>query len=121
MNAELFIQFSFTGSADKDEVNPWPYPYPQPQPQPTPPPNRADQYKVAIGDRTKISCEIENHNKRTSWRRQDGRPLPRNSYLSGGDLIIEYTQEDAAGIYECVVHEPHGDYPIVTTELVIIG
>lgn len=115
------------------------------------PDNQPQQYKVAIGDQTKISCEIENSNKRTSWRRQGGLPLPSSSRLSGGDLvcmqfssvsiqyihlknrtmkiwtccfflqIIEYTQQDAAGIYECVVHEPHAIYPIVTTELIVVG
>lgn len=120
----FFLLFQI-GSADKDtpydprDPRPeWPY---QPVDQSTSPPSRPEQYKVAIGDRTKISCSIENQNKRTSWRRQDGGPLPRNSHLSGGDLIIEYTQDDAAGVYECVVHEPNGDYPIVTTELVVVG
>lgn len=117
------IFFYQIGSADKDtpyepQEPRWPY---QPTDQTPPPPNRPEQYKVAIGDRTKISCQIENQNKRTSWRRQDGGELPRNSHLSGGDLIIEYTQEDAAGVYECVVHEANEDYPIVTTELVIVG
>lgn len=61
------------------------YPYrPDNQPQPD---NRPQQYKVAVGDGTKISCSIENQNKRTSWRRLDGQPLPSNSHLSGGDLV----------------------------------
>lgn len=121
----IFILDVQTGSADKDtpydprDPRPeWPY---VPTDQATPAPSRPEQYKAAVGDRTKISCQIENQNTRTSWRRQDGGPLPRNSFLSGGDLIIEYTQEDAAGVYECVVHEPNGDYPIVTTELVVVG
>lgn len=120
----LFINIR-TGSADKDtpydprDPRPdWPY---QPIDQSTSPPSRPEQYRAAVGDRTKMSCEIENRNARTSWRRQDGGPLPRNAFLSGGDLIIEYVQEDAAGVYECVVHEPTGDYPIITTELVIVG
>lgn len=117
--------FFNSGPYDKDEVNTQP-PYPQPNPWPYPSerppyPNRPEQYKVAIGDRTKISCHIDNDNKQTSWRRLDGQPLPRNSRLVGGDLIIEYTQEDAAGIYECVVHERDGVYPIVKTELTVIG
>lgn len=114
-----------TGSADKDtpydprDPRPdWPY---QPIDQSTSPPSRPEQYRAAVGDRTKMSCEIENRNARTSWRRQDGGPLPRNAYLAGGDLIIEYVQDDAAGVYECVVHEPNGEYPIITTELVIVG
>lgn len=118
-----------TGPYDKDDVDPYPpRPYPpRPYPPQTYPPRQQhphghpQQYKVAIGAGTRINCEFENHDKSTSWRRQDGQPLPRSSHLSGGDLVIEYTQEDAAGIYECIVHEPDGDYPIVTTELVVIG
>lgn len=34
---------------------------------------------------------------------------------------MNYTQKDAAGIYECIVHEAHGDYPLVTTELIVVG
>lgn len=34
---------------------------------------------------------------------------------------MDYTQRDAAGIYECIVQESHGDYPIVTAELVVVG
>ncbi|XP_055304959.1 basement membrane-specific heparan sulfate proteoglycan core protein isoform X6 [Sitodiplosis mosellana] len=115
------------GSHDKDEINEQ-----RPQPPYRPdyrqntqrpdyrPENRPQQYKVAVGDSTKISCQIENYNRRTSWRRQDGQPLPRGSHLSGGDLIMNYTQKDAAGIYECIVHEVHGDYPLVTTELIVV-
>lgn len=68
-----------------------------------------------------LSCQIENHNRRTSWRRQDGYPLPSNARLVGGDLIIEYTQNDAAGVYECIVREQQGEIPIVTAELVVVG
>lgn len=100
----------------------------EPKPYYPPPPytahpnnNRPQQYKVAVGDETRLSCQIENQNKRTSWRRLDGRPLPNYSYLSGGDLLFSSIQEDAAGIYECIVHEPHGDYPLVTTELLVFG
>lgn len=28
---------------------------------------------------------------------------------------------DAAGIYECVVHETSGDVPVVTAEIIIVG
>lgn len=83
--------------------------------------HRPEQYKTAIGDRSVLSCQIENHRGRTSWRRQDGYPLPSNARLIGGDLIIEYTQHDAAGVYECLVHEAQGEIPIVTAELVVVG
>lgn len=68
-----------------------------------------------------MSCHIENTASRTSWRRLDGRPLPRNVYSSGGDLQFYSIQHDAAGVYECVVHEQYGDYPLVTSELVVHG
>lgn len=105
-----------TGISDRDEINEnWTTqpidPYRQ----------RPEQYKVAIGDRSLLSCRIENLNRRTSWRRQDGRPLPSSARLQGGDLIIEYTREDAAGVYECLVHESQSDIPIVTAELVVVG
>lgn len=58
--------------------------------------NNPQQYKVAVGDGTKISCEIENNNKRTSWRRQDGQPLPSSSHLSGGDLVRTLIQLNLA-------------------------
>lgn len=34
---------------------------------------------------------------------------------------MNYTEKDAAGVYECIVHEAHGEYPIVTTELIVVG
>lgn len=49
--------------------------------------NYPQQYKVAVGDNTKLSCAIENFTKRTSWRRQDGKPLPSSAHLSGGDMV----------------------------------
>lgn len=80
------------GPYDKDEIYD---PRPQPRPEPDYRPNtRPDQsgnipqrYKAAVGDGTKLSCEIGNYDKRTSWRRQDGQPLPSNSRLLGGDLV----------------------------------
>lgn len=85
-----------TGPYDKDEIydpRPTERPYP-PYPYPPRPDNRPDsrdnipqKYKTAVGDSTKLSCLIENHNKRTSWRRLDGHPLPSNARLSGGDLV----------------------------------
>lgn len=42
------------------------------------------------------------HTIRTEWRRADGQPLPYTAQEYSGNLIIENTQYDAAGIYECV-------------------
>lgn len=107
----LYVIFTYQiGPYDKDEIydpRPTDRPYP-PRPDNRPnnrpdytrPDNRPDntrpfdprdnipqKYKTAVGDGTKLSCEIENYNKRTSWRRQDGQPLPSNARLSGGDLV----------------------------------
>lgn len=41
--------------------------------------------------------------------------------LKNSFQIIDYTQRDAAGAYECIVHEPHGDYPLVSTEIIVVG
>lgn len=117
----MIVDFDL-GSADVDTpYDPRPTNRPRPQPRPEPRPNRPEQYQAAVGDRTQISCQIQNHDKRTSWRRQDGRPLPRNAFLSGGDIIIDPVEEDAAGVYECVVYEAEGEYPIVTADLVVVG
>lgn len=35
--------------------------------------------------------------------------------------IIDYTQRDAAGLYECFVEETYGTYPLVTAELIVVG
>lgn len=110
-----------SGPYDKDEVI-------DTRPDYQPPPytlhpnnNRVQKYHASVGDDTTMSCQIENTASRTSWRRLDGRPLPRNSYSSGGDLNFYSIQLDAAGTYECVVHEQYGDYPLVTAELLVNG
>lgn len=115
-----------TGIYDKDipyEPTQRPYlqPYPpRPRPRPEPQPSQ-DRYIAHKGDNTSINCQIQNYDgKLTSWRRLDGRPLPRSSYLSGGNLIIEYTENDAAGVYECFVREAYGDVPLVTAELEVV-
>lgn len=35
--------------------------------------------------------------------------------------IIDYAQRDAAGVYECIVEEAYGAYPLVTAELIVVG
>lgn len=84
-------------------------------------PGQIEPYKVAIGDKTEMHCNIENQNKPTSWRRVDGRPLPRGSHLYGGILVIDVTTHDAAGYYECTVREQDSEIPVVRTEIVVIG
>lgn len=34
---------------------------------------------------------------------------------------MDYTQRDAAGVYECFVEEASGTYPLVTAELIVVG
>lgn len=68
-----------------------------------------------------MSCQLDNTALQTSWRRLDGRPLPPNSHASGGELLFYSIQHDAAGVYECIVHEPYGDHPVATTELLVTG
>lgn len=115
-----FICFFFVlaniGPYDKDEIydprpteRPYPYPprpdnrpdYPRPDYRPDNRPDQRDnipqKYKTAVGDGTKLSCEIENYNARTSWRRQDGQPLPSNARLSGGDLV-KFTEKNKCKI-----------------------
>lgn len=82
--------------------------------------NDVGQHKAALGEGATLSCQI-NHNEPITWRRQDGRPLPSNSYVSGGNLILRDIQEDAAGLYECILQAEHGDYPLASTELIVVG
>ncbi|KAJ6634940.1 Basement membrane-specific heparan sulfate proteoglycan core protein, partial [Pseudolycoriella hygida] len=97
--------------------------YPRPSYPPREPieePERIEPYKVGVGDKTEMHCNIENHDKPTSWRRVDGRPLPRGSHLYGGILVIDVTTHDAAGYYECTVREQDSEIPVVRTEIVVI-
>lgn len=41
---------------------------------------------VTVGQRAEISCTEEHTNKNLTWSREDGQPLPKNSYLSGNKL-----------------------------------
>lgn len=71
-----------------------------------------------MGESVEFVCEVENV-ETISWRRVDGRVLPRNSYLNGGSLLIDETDEDAAGEYECSVEENGHVTPISRAELTI--
>ncbi|XP_055306027.1 basement membrane-specific heparan sulfate proteoglycan core protein-like, partial [Sitodiplosis mosellana] len=78
------------------------------------------EYKIRLGERVKISCEIGKSNENAIWKRQDGRPLPSNSHLSGNDLIIIEAKKDAVGIYECSKwDEMNGGYSFQTVKLTI--
>lgn len=68
-----------------------------------------------------MHCNMEDTNKPTSWRRADGRPLPRGAHSYGGVLIIDVTTHDAAGFYECTIREQGIEIPFVRTEVIVIG
>ncbi|XP_059622285.1 basement membrane-specific heparan sulfate proteoglycan core protein isoform X2 [Phlebotomus argentipes] len=77
-------------------------------------------YTVNVGQRAQLSCEVENPYQRTTWRRTDGHPLPRNANLSDGTLIIERTGHDAAGRYECVMSDHDESYRIALAQVVVV-
>ncbi|GAB0098092.1 basement membrane-specific heparan sulfate proteoglycan core protein [Sergentomyia squamirostris] len=77
-------------------------------------------YTVNVGQRTLLSCQIEDSYAMTTWRRRDGYPLPPTANLTDGTLLIEHTPHDAAGWYECVMLNPDGDFPIALTEVVVL-
>lgn len=79
--------------------------YPEPEPQP---PNDLEEYIAFVDERTELSCKIEGLNARTSWRRADNRPLPYNSRDEDGALVIEKTNYDASGVYECWIDDGFG-------------
>lgn len=82
---------------------------------------RVQSYTVPFGGKTEIRCIYENQRKPTSWRRMDGRPLPRGSHLNGGILTIDVTTHDAAGYYECTVRERGNEIAVAKTEIIVIG
>lgn len=55
----------------------------------------------------------------TEWRRADGYPLPQTAQQYNGNLIIEDTHYDAAGIYECVGRSS-GSEPFVLQQVEIV-
>lgn len=50
-------------------------------------PNPPLQYKLALGDGAKISCEVDNSTNGVFWRRQGGYAMPTNSRATGGELV----------------------------------
>lgn len=78
-----------------------------------------ESYKVALGDKTEMHCNVEGMT--TSWRRVDGRPFPRGTHLYPGIFVIDVTTHEAAGYYECTVREYDDEIPVVRTEIVVIG
>ncbi|XP_055703570.1 basement membrane-specific heparan sulfate proteoglycan core protein isoform X3 [Phlebotomus papatasi] len=77
-------------------------------------------YTVNVGQRAQLSCEVEDSFQRTTWRRTDGYPLPLTANLTHGTLIIERTQYDAAGTYECIVVGTDSPLIIALAQVVVV-
>jgi hypothetical protein len=73
-----------------------------------------------LDGRSVLSCNEERNEARTEWRRTDGRPLPYSARLRGGDLIIENTQFDANGLYDCVATDNYGEQFTLAQALVTV-
>ncbi|XP_055694217.1 basement membrane-specific heparan sulfate proteoglycan core protein isoform X2 [Lutzomyia longipalpis] len=77
-------------------------------------------YTVNVGQRAQLSCEVEDSYRMTTWRRTDGYPLPHSANLTGGTLVIERTEPDAAGTYECVMLDTEVPFIIALTQVVVL-
>ncbi|KAI8120669.1 Basement membrane-specific heparan sulfate proteoglycan core protein [Lucilia cuprina] len=117
------------GDAPEDsDVDRSPYPYdrqgarPSYPPQPsypnyrpaTPQPQVENVYQSKPGDNVTLRCDL-NAAYETLWVREDGRPLPTNSYFERNSLIIHHMQENNAGIYRCNAYDNRGE--IITYHL----
>ncbi|XP_037811627.1 basement membrane-specific heparan sulfate proteoglycan core protein-like isoform X4 [Lucilia sericata] len=117
------------GDAPEDsDVDRSPYPYdrqgarPSYPPQPsypgyrpaTPQPQVENVYQSKPGDNVTLRCDL-NAAHETIWEREDGRPLPTNSYFERNSLIIHHMQENNAGIYRCNAYDTRGE--IITYHL----
>lgn len=105
---------------DNDINNRQNIPYPHPDPEehiPARPndrtPARPSTFNVHLNERAEFNCQGEGNIMRTEWKRADGRPLPRNSYVRGGQLVIENVQHDSEGYYECIAYDQQTRRPIV--------
>lgn len=60
---------------------------------------------------------------RTEWRRADGRPLPYDARIYGGQLVIDSVRNDAAGSYECLTYDQRTRQPItlLIAQLVVVA
>lgn len=86
-----------------------------------PQPSRFPPYKIQMNDRSLLSCQISGINKPTTWRRSDGKHLPRGARIEGTELIIESTQYDATGTYECIVDDGiQQPFPIAIAEIIVV-
>lgn len=49
--------------------------------------NPIREYRVRVGHRAEILCDIDYNRQRPQWRRQNGRPMPSHSYPSDNYLV----------------------------------
>ncbi|XP_049312047.1 basement membrane-specific heparan sulfate proteoglycan core protein isoform X32 [Bactrocera dorsalis] len=95
--------------------NPYPI-YPRP-PQYDPPQN---VYRANKGEAVRLTCDL-GPELMTSWQREDGRPLPPNSYLEQSSLIITAVEEQNSGKYICNAIDNRGAIvSFVIAELVLV-
>lgn len=92
-------------------------------PYPIDPSQGITRYPAHLGTRSLLTCNIEGNPRiRTEWRREDRYPLPSNSRQYDGNLIIEDTDYDAAGVYECIgISEDGSSFPLQKVELVVVA
>lgn len=76
-------------------------------------PARPSTFNVHLNERAEFNCKGEGNLMRTEWKRADGRPLPRNAYVRGGQLVIENVEFDSEGYYECIAYDSRTRQPIV--------
>uniref|UniRef100_T1PLQ8 Basement membrane-specific heparan sulfate proteoglycan core protein n=1 Tax=Musca domestica TaxID=7370 RepID=T1PLQ8_MUSDO len=70
--------------------NPYPPPYTRPE----------TVMETKPGENVTLICDLQN-SFRTIWERDDGRPLPDNSFYDGTKLVIYHMTENSAGRYRC--------------------
>lgn len=125
------LYYPILGSADDDEDS-WnrpsgggrpPYVPPTHNPNPNYHPRPSETpYKVPLGERAVLDCSVTDGNigQTSDWRRVDQRPLPSNAHNSGGRLIIENANYDAAGKYECYVIHGANHIPVGIADLIVV-
>lgn len=96
---------------------------PRLNPYPTSPAESVTRYPAHLGTRSLLTCKFQdNTDIRTEWRREDRYPLPSSSRQYDGNLIIEDTDYDAAGIYECLgVNDDGSTFVLQKVELVVVA
>lgn len=86
-----------------------------------PQPTRFPPYKIHLNEQSLLSCQITGIDKPTTWRRSDGKHLPRGARIEGTELIIEMTQFDATGTYDCIVDDGIQEpFTIAIAEIIVV-